>query len=169
MSDQPETTDTPTDPQELAQRFVQFVMIQAQNVLYVLGKIPGPDGTAPQPNLEAAKMLIDQLDMIQGKTKGNLIEQEEKILKDTLSELKMAFVDASGGTPASMMPDRSPKIDLEELEKEQAAAAPSPEPEPTPEPVADKAPEPQPEPKEDSSDDKKDDDEDKKKFFKSYG
>ena len=166
MSDQPDTTETSNDPQELAQRFVQFVMIQAQNVLYVLGKIPGPDGSTPQPNLEAAKMLIDQLDMIQAKTQGNLIEQEEKILKDTLSELKMAFVDASGGTPASMMPDHSPKIDLEALEKEQASAA-APEPEPESAPVADKTPEPAAEPS--SADDAKDDGEDKKKFFKSYG
>ncbi|MEM6600025.1 MAG: DUF1844 domain-containing protein [Verrucomicrobiota bacterium] len=166
MSEQPDPSETSSDSQELAQRFVQFVMIQAQNVLYVLGKIPGPDGTAPQPNLEAAKMLIDQLDMIQGKTKGNLIEQEEKILKDTLSELKMAFVEASGGTPASMMPDRSPKIDLEELEQEQPVAAP-----PKPEPAAGKAPEPQPEPNETPSDSggRQDDGEDKKKFFKSYG
>jgi len=82
MSENPdnhEANEAATDPQELAQRFVQFVMIQAQNVLYVLGKIPGPDGSAPQPNLEAAKMLIDQLDMIQAKTQGNLIEQEGKI------------------------------------------------------------------------------------------
>lgn len=168
MSDNPENSAPApdTDSQELAQRFVQFVMIQAQNVLYVLGKIPGPDGTAPQPNLEAAKMLIDQLDMIQHKTKGNLIEQEAKILKDTLSELQMAFVDSSGGTPASMMPDRSPKIDLEELEKEQSAAQ-EPEVAPSPEPAAaEKAPEPQLESKEEKSDDS---DEDKKKFFKSYG
>jgi len=170
MSDPSDTPENATDPQELAQRFVQFIMIQAQNVLYVLGKIPGPDGTAPAPNLEAAKMLIDQLDVIQAKTKGNLIEQEDKILKDTLSELKMAFVEASGGTPASMMPDRSPRIDLEELEKEQSAAAAEPA---TPSDSAAESTSPSPSESApetaDSAEAKKEDGEDKKKFFKSYG
>jgi hypothetical protein len=168
---------TPPDTQELAQRFVQFIMIQAQNVLYVLGKIPGPDGRAPEPNLEAGKMLIDQLDMISHKTAGNLSDQESKILKDTLSELQMAFVDSSGGTPASMMPDRSPKINLDELEQEQESAPPQPKPEPataeapapaaSSEPAPAATPEPAPESKE--SKDSDEDEGDKKKFFKSYG
>jgi hypothetical protein len=153
------------DNKEMAQRFVQFVMIQAQNVLYVLGKIPGPDGTAPEPNLEAAKMLIDQLDMIQVKTKGNLSDQEAKILKDTLSELQMAFVETSGGTPASMMPDRSPKMDLP-LDDEPDEPAPSPAPEPKQE--SGSSVDPASEGIQTGSDSGKDD-EDKKKFFKSYG
>ncbi|MEM6821182.1 MAG: DUF1844 domain-containing protein [Verrucomicrobiota bacterium] len=147
---------------ELAQRFVQFVMIQAQNVLFVLGKIPGPDGMAPEPNLEAGKMLIDQLEMIQKKTSGNLSSQEEKILKDTLSELQMAFVEASGGTPASMMPDRSPKMELPpeedaDLPDSSAEEATSTATEDSKSDAPDDTPE------------KKEPEEDKKKFFKSYG
>ncbi|MGF1679387.1 MAG: DUF1844 domain-containing protein [Candidatus Methylacidiphilales bacterium] len=148
------------DSRAMAQRFVQFVMIQAQNVLYVLGRIPGPDGRAPRPNLEAGKMLIDQLDMIKEKTKGNLIPQEEKILKETLAELQIAFVEASGGTPVGMMPDRSPMMDLPEFDDSDAhdpvlseppaqsggAQAPAPT-SPAPDPA----------------------DPEKKKYFKSYG
>src|SRR5471032_1119108 len=89
---------------ELAQRFVQFVMMQAQNIFYVLGLIPSPDGRPIPPNLEAAKLLIDQLEMIQEKTRGNLSAQESSILDDALKNVRLAFVEASGGTPASMMP-----------------------------------------------------------------
>src|SRR5277367_3497408 len=89
---------------ELAQRFVQFVMMQAQNVFYVLGRIPSPDGRPIHPNLEAAKILIDQLEMIQEKTRGNLSAQEASILTDALKNVQLAFVEATGGTPASMMP-----------------------------------------------------------------
>jgi Domain of unknown function (DUF1844) len=89
---------------ELAQRFVQFVMMQAQNIFYVLGRIPSPDGRPMPPNLEAAKMLIDQLEMIQEKTRNNLSAQESSILDDALKNVRLAFVEASGGTPASMMP-----------------------------------------------------------------
>jgi len=92
---------------ELAQRFVQFVMMQAQNIFYVLGRIPSPDGRPIPPNLEAAKLLIDQLEMIQEKTRGNLSAQETSILEDALKNVRLAFVEASGGTPASMMPKSS--------------------------------------------------------------
>jgi hypothetical protein len=89
---------------EMAQRFVQFVMMQAQNIYYVLGKIPSQDGRALPPNLEAAKLLIDQLEMVQEKTRNNLSAQESGILEDALKNVRLTFVEASGGTPASMMP-----------------------------------------------------------------
>ena len=89
---------------ELAQRFVQFVMMQTQNIFYVLGKIPSPDGRPIPPNLEAGKLLIDQLEMVQEKTRGNLSAQEGDILENALKNVRLAFVETSGGTPASMMP-----------------------------------------------------------------
>src|SRR5271155_1487178 len=89
---------------ELAQRFVQFVMMQVQNIFYVLGRIPSPDGRPIPPNLETAKILIDQLEMIQEKTRNNLSAQESSILEDALKNVRLAFVEVSGGTPASMMP-----------------------------------------------------------------
>src|SRR5271163_4428560 len=98
---------SPIGNAELAQRFVQFVMMQVQNIFYVLGRIPSPDGHPIPPNLEAAKMLIDQLEMIQEKTRGNLSAQESSILTDALKNVQLAFVEATGGTPASMMPKSS--------------------------------------------------------------
>ncbi len=145
---------------ELAQKFVQFVMIQAQNILFVLGKIPTPDGRRHAPNLDAAKMLIDQLEIIKVKTKGNLNKQEAGILDEALSSVQLAFVEASGGTPASMMPERDPGLDMPPLEEEEPedeppqAAAPPPA-------ARETAPPPKPA--------QKQDDEPKKKYFKSYG
>lgn len=98
---------SPIGNAELAQRFVQFVMMQVQNIFYVLGRIPTQDGRPLPPNLEAAKMLIDQLEMIQAKTSGNLSAQESSILDDALKNVRLAFVETSGGTPASMMPKPS--------------------------------------------------------------
>ena len=48
-----------------------------------------------EPDLELARYNIDMLETLGEKTKGNLSEQEEKILKDTLSQLRMAFVQVS--------------------------------------------------------------------------
>jgi hypothetical protein len=112
---------------ELAQRFVQFVMMQAQNIFYVLGRIPSPDGRPIPPNLEAGKILIDQLEMIQEKTRNNLSTQEASILDDALKNTRLAFVEVSGGTPASMMPKSNlPEFPLDEEEMDLGEPVPAP-------------------------------------------
>src|SRR5476649_2255494 len=122
---------------ELAQRFVQFVMMQAQNIFYVLGRIPSPDGRPIPPNLEAAKLLIDQLEMIQEKTRGNLSTQESSILDDALKNVRLTFVEASGGTPASMMPKANlPDFPLDGEDSELDAPQPAPRAVEKPKPAA---------------------------------
>src|ERR1700678_1290695 len=112
---------------ELAQRFVQFVMMQVQNIFYVLGRIPSPDGRPIPPNLEAAKLLIDQLEMVQEKTRGNLSAQESSILDDALKNVRLSFVEVSGGTPASMMPKSNlPDFPLDGADEDAAEPAPPP-------------------------------------------
>jgi hypothetical protein len=140
---------------ELAQRFVQFVMMHTQNILYVLGRLPEAAGAPP--NLQAAKMLIDQLEMIKDKTEGNLGAQEIRILESALTNVRLAFVEVSGGTPASMMP--SPVMggmpDLGPEEDDIMSAPGEPDKAPAPAPAAEAKPaEPV---------------ENKKKFSKSYG
>jgi hypothetical protein len=152
--------NSPVGNAEMAQRFVQFVMMQTQNIYYLLGRIPSPDGRAVPPNLEAAKLFIDQLEMVQEKTRSNLSAQETQILDEALKNSRLAFVEASGGTPASMMPSRSPMGDFpldEELPEDEPHDAPAPE---AKAPAASKPAEPAPvaEPTEN-----------KKKFTKSYG
>src|SRR3954465_3361161 len=80
---------------ELAQRFIEFVMMQAQNAALFLGQIPNPQTGKGEVNLELAKMFIDQLGMIQEKTRGNLTNEEGAVLKNTLANLQMAFVEVS--------------------------------------------------------------------------
>lgn len=151
----------------MAQLFVQFVMMQAQNILFVLGKLPSPYGERMEPNLETAKVLIDQLIMIKTKTAGNLSAQESRILEDCLSKVQLAFIDASGGTPASLMPQRNLGLDMgaEDVWGEDAEADNQTEdprgvgPGRQPAEASPSAPHPAA-PKEEES---------PKKFFKSYG
>src|SRR5213595_3711452 len=90
---------------EISQRFVEFVMMQAQNAALFLGQIPNPQTGKGEVNLELAKMFIDQLGMIQEKTRGNLTSEETAVLRNTLSNLQMAFVEVSqqsrGASPAA--------------------------------------------------------------------
>ena len=127
---------------EISQRFIEFVMMQAQNAALFLGQIPNPQTGKGEVNLELAKMFIDQLGMIQEKTRGNLTNEEGAVLKNTLSNLQMAFVEVS-----------------KEMREGKTESAPEPEPEAT-EPAAEKSePSAVPPPEGES----------RKKFTKSYG
>ena len=128
----------------MTQRFIEFVMMQAQQAAMFLGRIPNPQTGKPEVNLEIARMFIDQLEMIHDKTRGNLTSEESEILTRVLSDLQLTFVQASGTTvPAAPVEPASPDA---------PATAPAP--------VA-TAPERPSEPAPDS--------ESKKKFTKSYG
>jgi len=82
---------------EMTQRFIEFVMMHAQNAALFLGQIPNPKTGEAEINLDLARMFIDQLEMIQEKTRGNLTNEETMVLRNALSNLQMAFVEVSGG------------------------------------------------------------------------
>lgn len=86
---------TSTHSGELTQRFVEFVLMQAQNASLFLGQTAHPQTGEPEVNFELAKMFIDQLLMIREKTRGNLIEQELNVLNTAISNLQVAFIEAS--------------------------------------------------------------------------
>jgi hypothetical protein len=144
---------TTTQSGELSQRFIEFVMMHAQNAALFLGQIPNPKTGEGEVNLELAKMFIDQLAMIQEKTRGNLTNDESTVLRNTLSNLQMVYVEVSRQGPTG------------------AGQPTTPEPEPRPEtssssePTADKSTTtPEPPPIASSTEP-----ESKKKFTKSYG
>ena len=143
-----------TNAGESAARFIEFVMLQAQNASLFLGLIPHPQSGQPETNLELARMFIDQLAMIQDKTRGNLSSEEANVLRNALSNLQMAYVEvAQGGSAKAASSDD----ELAPLSVPLAAAA-----ENAPAPEASSATVPAPpadEPRGDS----------KKRFSKSYG
>jgi hypothetical protein len=139
---------TNTQSGELSQRFIEFVMMQAQNAALFLGQIPNPQTGQGEVNLELAKMFIDQLAMIQEKTRGNLTNEETAVLRNTLSNLQMAFVEVkqqSRGEGSAA----SPKEAAPPASEPAAASAPS---DPSTPPVTPEA-----------------ETESRKKFTKSYG
>ena len=92
---------TSTESGEMAQRFIEMVMMQAQNAAYALGQIPHPQtGEAPV-NVELARLFIDQLIVLRAKTRGNLSSEEQAILNNAISNLQMVFVEVSQGAPAA--------------------------------------------------------------------
>jgi hypothetical protein len=87
-----------TQSGELSQRFIEFVMMHAQNTALFLGQIPNPKTGEGEVNLDLARMFIDQLAMIQEKTRGNLTNEESTVLRNALSNLQMAYVEVARET-----------------------------------------------------------------------
>src|SRR6188508_3840573 len=100
---------TNTQSGEMSQRFVEFVMMQAQNAALFLGQIPNPKTGEPEVNLDLARMFIDQLAMIQEKTRGNLTSEETKVLSNALSNLQMAYVEVAREQPKSGTQPETPE------------------------------------------------------------
>lgn len=79
------------DAPEADPRFQEFVMLQAQNAGLFLGKIPHPGTGKPEINLRAAKSVLDSLEMLASKTRGNLTASEEKLLDAALRNLRPLY------------------------------------------------------------------------------
>ena len=78
---------------EESQRFFSLISMLQRSAMMHIGMIPDEEGMIHF-NMAEAKAAIDLLDTLQTRTKGNLEEVEETILKGLISELKMHFVRA---------------------------------------------------------------------------
>ena len=92
----------------MTRRFIEFVLMQAQQIALMLGQIPGPEGKPMEPNLPIARIFIDQLEMIREKTRGNLTKEEEDLLTKVLADLQLAFVEAGQQAPAVTAAEETP-------------------------------------------------------------
>jgi hypothetical protein len=81
--------------------FAQMVLQQTNMAMLLLGKTPHPQTGRKMQDLEGARMFIDQLEMIEVKTRGNLSREEQALLKQSLLSLQLAFVEAVGTAPPS--------------------------------------------------------------------
>ena len=72
--------------------FAGLVMQQTNLALMLLGKSPHPESQKTMLDIDGARMFIDQLEMLEVKTRGNLTADEAKLLKQSLTALRMAFV-----------------------------------------------------------------------------
>ena len=85
----------PSSP-ESDPRFSEFVILQAQNAGLFLGQIPNPQTGQKQINLRAAKSVLDSLEMLVPKTRGNLTDNEVKLLDTAVTNLRALYAKAGG-------------------------------------------------------------------------
>lgn len=72
--------------------FAALVSVLATQALFAMGLIHVKGQEQAEPNLELARYNIDMLETLEEKTKGNLSDEEAKVLKNTLSDLRMGYV-----------------------------------------------------------------------------
>jgi len=75
--------------------FAALVSMLVTQAFFALGAIKVEGQSDKEPDLELAKYNIDMLETLEEKTKGNLDDQEQKVLAGTLNEVRMAYVKAA--------------------------------------------------------------------------
>ena len=86
------------DPGKEQQLFMYLVGTFQSSAWIALGKMKNPMTDKSERNLEQTSYYINLLDMLQSKTKGNVLEYEEQMLINMVSELKMNIIDEQKNT-----------------------------------------------------------------------
>jgi len=86
-------TETTTDKGREAALFLQLVLGLQQAAMVALGKLMNPMSGKLERNLEGARNTIDTLAAIEVRTRGNLESDEQRVLTQVLTELRMNYVD----------------------------------------------------------------------------
>jgi hypothetical protein len=91
-------SEAKTSPAETPKRsapFESLIRMLGSNGAMVLGGYADPRTGQPVIDPDAARELIDMLDAIQTKTKGNLAPEEDSMLLDLIGKLKMAYLEVN--------------------------------------------------------------------------
>lgn len=94
-TEQPKSRTTSPGPMPPAD-FASHVYTIGIQALIFLGKQPHPESNKYTRNLELARYHIDTLEVLREKTKGNLTEDEAKLIENLLHTCRLAYVDETG-------------------------------------------------------------------------
>ena len=79
--------------------FAALISMLTTQAFFAMGLLQVKGEEKREPDLELAKYNIDMLETIEEKTKGNLNEEEKKVLDSTLNQLRMAYVQVAEQVP----------------------------------------------------------------------
>lgn len=84
--------DEEADPMDIPADFGSFVVSLGTNCMIHLGHIPHPETNETVRDLSSARHTIDLLEMLREKTRGNLVDEERKLIDSLIYDLKSAYV-----------------------------------------------------------------------------
>jgi Domain of unknown function (DUF1844) len=91
----PANAQPPADAPKASPAFENLIRMIGSNAAMVLGAYADPRTGQPVIDPEAARELIDMLDVLQEKTRGHLAQEEENLLLDLLGKLKMTYLEVN--------------------------------------------------------------------------
>ena len=96
-----------TEAEKHAALFAQLAMQSASMALVLMGKAPNPMTGKTETDLDGARLFIEQLEMLEAKTRGNLSAEEQHLLKQNLMHVRMSFVETvnAGKTTPQPVPE----------------------------------------------------------------
>jgi hypothetical protein len=83
------------EPPKRSAAFESLIRMLGSNAAMVLGAYADPRTGQPMIDPDAARELIDMLDALHEKTKGNLAPEEDSILLDLLGKLKLTYLEVN--------------------------------------------------------------------------
>lgn len=96
----PKSPPPPPDAPKPSPAFENLVRMIGSNAAMVLGAYADPRTGQPVIDPDAARELIDMLDALHEKTKGNLAPAEDTLLLDLLGKLKMTYLEINQAVAA---------------------------------------------------------------------
>ena len=72
--------------------FSTFILSLSTSALVHLGELPDPVTNEKGSNLQLAKQTISVIELLKEKTKGNLTEEEEKLIDTVLYDIRLKYV-----------------------------------------------------------------------------
>lgn len=83
------------EPPKRSPAFENLIRMLGSNAAMVLGAYADPRTGQPMIDPDAARELIDMLDALHEKTKGNLAPEEDNVLLDLLGKLKLTYLEVN--------------------------------------------------------------------------
>ncbi|MBS1841392.1 MAG: DUF1844 domain-containing protein [Acidobacteria bacterium] len=83
------------EPPKRSPAFENLIRMLGSNAAMVLGAYADPRTGQPMIDPDAARELIDMLDALHEKTKGNLAPEDESLLLDLLGKLKLTYLEVN--------------------------------------------------------------------------
>ena len=107
-------------------RFLDLVGLFNTQAMITLGKLANPATGKAEKNLPAARLFIDMLEMLERKTQNNLTSDETKILRTSLTDLRMMFVEESKSPsaeqPSQQKTESQPSASVEQPQTDESKA-----------------------------------------------
>ena len=85
--------DISKQDQPIQMTFPFFLSSLGMQALVALGQIENPITKKKEPDMAQARYMIDIIQMLKDKTKGNVTPEEDRMMEDLLYQLRMVYVE----------------------------------------------------------------------------